>query len=74
MTEPAADPLSAPAQSAAGDGLAIWLEAYFELAVTTAESFCAVQRRHVGRFLSFMQAELAKANARLSVRSLNVST
>ncbi|MGE5159823.1 MAG: tyrosine-type recombinase/integrase [Gemmatimonas sp.] len=34
------------------------MEAYFQLAVTTAESSRAVQRRDVGRFLAFMQAEV----------------
>jgi integrase len=50
--------VSAPAQTAAGDDLDTWLEAYFQLAVTTAESSRAVQRRDVGRFLSFMHEEL----------------
>ena len=50
--------VSAPAQTATGDDLATWLEAYFQLAVTTAESSRAVQRRDVGRFLTFMHEEL----------------
>ena len=50
--------VSPAAETAAGDDLATWLEAYFQLAVTTAESSRAVQRRDVGRFLSFMQDEL----------------
>jgi integrase len=40
------------------DDLAAWLEAYFQLAVTTADASQAVQRRDVGRFLAFMQAEV----------------
>ena len=61
------DPISLPeiasrnsvtVSAPAGDDLATWLEAYFQLAVTTAESSRAVQRRDVGRFLSFMQGEL----------------
>jgi integrase len=44
--------------AAASDDLVTWLEAYFQLAVTTAESSRAVQRRDVGRFLAFMHDEL----------------
>jgi integrase len=47
-----------PTPAAGADDLAAWLEAYFQLAVTTAESSRAVQRRDVGRFLAFMQAEV----------------
>src|SRR5512147_1719561 len=39
------------------DSLAAWLEAYFAVEVTTAQSSRAVQRRDLGRFLAFMQAE-----------------
>ena len=38
------------------DSLAGWLEAYFAVEVTTAQSSRAVQRRDLGRFLAFMQA------------------
>jgi integrase len=48
-------PLPGPA---ATDDLALWLEAYFQLAVTTADASRAVQRRDVGRFLAFMQDEV----------------
>jgi hypothetical protein len=44
--------------AAAADDLVAWLEAYFQLAVTTADASRAVQRRDVGRFLAFMQDEL----------------
>jgi site-specific recombinase XerD len=39
------------------DSLAGWLEAYFAVEVTTAQSSRAVQRRDLTRFLRFMQAE-----------------
>ena len=39
------------------DSLAGWLEAYFAVEVTTAQSSRAVQRRDLGRFLAFMQLE-----------------
>jgi hypothetical protein len=39
------------------DSLAGWLEACFAVEVTTARSSRAVQRRDLGRFLAFMQAE-----------------
>ena len=39
------------------DSLVAWLEAYFAVEVTTAASSRAVQRRDLGRFLSFMQRE-----------------
>ena len=39
------------------DSLAGWLQAYFAVEVTTAQSSRAVQRRDLGRFLRFMQAE-----------------
>ena len=39
------------------DSLAGWLEAYFAVEVTTAESSRAVQRRDLGRFIAFMLAE-----------------
>ena len=39
------------------DSLAGWLEAYFAVEVTTAQSSRAVQRRDLMRFLRFMQAE-----------------
>src|SRR5512132_3210829 len=39
------------------DSLAAWLEAYFAVEVTTAQSSRAVQRRDLGRFLAFMQAK-----------------
>ena len=41
----------------ADDSLAGWLEAYFAVEVTTAQSSRAVQRRDLTRFLRFMQAE-----------------
>ena len=44
--------------AAGSDDLTVWLEAYFQLAVTTADASRAVQRRDVGRFLAFMQDEL----------------
>jgi integrase len=48
-----------PVLAAAGvDDLAVWLEAYFQLAVTTADASRAVQRRDVGRFLAFMHGEV----------------
>jgi integrase len=40
-----------------GDGLEGWIEAYFRLEVTTSESSQAVQRRDLGRFLTFMRLE-----------------
>lgn len=43
--------------AADSDDLAVWLEAYFQLAVTTADASRAVQRRDLGRFLSFMHGE-----------------
>jgi integrase/recombinase XerC len=39
------------------DSLAGWLAAYFAVEVTTAQSSRAVQRRDLGRFIAFMQAE-----------------
>ena len=39
------------------DSLVAWLEAYFAVEVTTAQSSRAVQRRDLDRFLAFMQAE-----------------
>src|SRR5512132_1205406 len=39
------------------DSLAAWLAAYFAVEVTTAASSRAVQRRDLGCFLAFMQAE-----------------
>jgi hypothetical protein len=39
------------------DSLSGWLQAYFAVEVTTAASSRAVQRRDLGRFLSFMQRE-----------------
>ena len=39
------------------DSLAGWLEAYFAVEVTTAQSSRAVQRRDLTRFITFMQLE-----------------
>jgi integrase len=39
------------------NSLAGWLEAYFAVEVTTAQSSRAVQRRDLTRFITFMQAE-----------------
>ena len=44
-------------EEGSSDSLAGWLEAYFAVEVTTAQSSRAVQRRDLGRFLAFMQAE-----------------
>jgi hypothetical protein len=44
--------------AADSDDLAVWLEVYFQWAVTTADASRAVQRRDLGRFLAFMHAEL----------------
>jgi integrase len=41
-----------------GDDLAAWVEAYFALAVTTAESSRKVQRRDLATFLAFMAREV----------------
>jgi hypothetical protein len=41
-----------------GDDLAAWVEAYFALAVTTAESSRKVQRRDLATFLAFMASEV----------------
>ncbi len=43
--------------AADSDSLAGWLEAYFAVEVTTAESSRGVQRRDLGRFVSFMRTE-----------------
>jgi hypothetical protein len=46
------------------DSLAAWLEAYFAVEVTTAQSSRAVQRRDLGRFLAFMQLEEGRRRKR----------
>lgn len=45
-------------EAPAGDDLAGWMEAYFALAVTTAESSRQVQRRDLNAFLAFMKSEV----------------
>ena len=50
-------PVRLDVEAGSGDGLAGWLEAYFALEVTTAQSSRAVQRRDITRFLRFMETE-----------------
>src|SRR5512147_753729 len=50
-------PVRLDVAAGSSDSLAGWLEAYFAVEVTTAQSSRAVQRRDLSRFLAFMQAE-----------------
>ena len=50
-------PVRLDLEEGSSDSLAGWLEAYFAVEVTTAQSSRAVQRRDLGRFLAFMQLE-----------------
>jgi len=48
-------PVPAAAGSGLPDTLGAWLEAYFAVEVTTADSSQQVQRRDIGRFIEFVQ-------------------
>jgi hypothetical protein len=50
-------PVRLDVAAGSSDSLAGWLEAYFAVEVTTAQSSRAVQRRDLTRFLAFMQLE-----------------
>src|SRR5512134_1208943 len=50
-------PVRLDVAAGSSDSLAGWLEAYFAVEVTTAQSSRAVQRRDLTRFITFMQAE-----------------
>jgi integrase len=50
-------PVRLDLENSTDDSLAGWLDAYFAVEVTTAQSSRAVQRRDLGRFLVFMQRE-----------------
>ena len=50
-------PVRLDVAAGSSDSLAGWLEAYFAVEVTTAQSSRAVQRRDLTRFLRFMEAE-----------------
>jgi site-specific recombinase XerD len=54
-----------PLPAAADDGLTWWMDQYFALAVTTSPALQTVQRRDLGLFLRFMQAE-AGTNQRMA--------
>jgi site-specific recombinase XerD len=54
-----------PLPAAADDGLTWWMDQYFALAVTTSPASQTVQRRDLGLFLRFMQAE-AGTNQRMA--------
>ncbi|MCP4402591.1 MAG: hypothetical protein GY801_35450 [bacterium] len=44
------------------DDLSFWMEAYFRLAVTTAESSRKVQRRDIDYFLEFVRQEVGRSD------------